>query len=189
MTTRLRAIPVAVGILVSCASAATAQIVVTPFASVNLSTTPGFFDLDDAAKDLHGGLGLAVSFLTDRWIQVEGETLLAPSAFSGHDLVESSRLVTASGAVLVTAPRRWGPHVRPYVSLGAGVAQISSVDVGRFFVTDSIVPIATAGIGVWAWFHPRMGIRAGLRFVRSLRRVEFDSLETWQPSVGLSLRF
>ena len=180
---------IALGILSFWASAATAQVVVTPFASANVATTPGFVDLDDAAKNVHGGFGLSVSFLTDGWIGIEGETVITPSAFSGHDLIESSRLFTASGAVLVTAPAGWGRRVRPYGSFGAGVAHINSTDIGRFFVTDSSVPIATASVGAWAWLGPRVGIRGSLRFVRSLRRVEFDSLETWQPSIGFSFRF
>jgi hypothetical protein len=177
------------GIVLSCVSATSAQIVVTPFASVNVGTTAGFFDLDDAAKDLHAGFGVSVSFLPDGWIGVAGETVFTPSAFSGGDLVESSRLFTVSGDLLVAAPNRPGRRLRPYVSLGAGVAHISSIDIGRFFVVDSTVPIATASVGTWIWFGPRIGVKAGLRFVRSLRTVESDSLETWQPSVGFSWRF
>ena len=189
MRTRPRSILIALSILLVTASRASAQIVVTPFASVNAGTVPGFFDLDDAAKKLHGGFGVSVSVLTDGWIGVEGETVFTPSAFSGRDLVESSRLLTASGGALVTVPARWGRRVRPYVSLGAGVAQINSVDVGHFFVVDSSVPVATGSVGAWVWFSERLGLRASLRFVRSLRAVESESLETWQPSVGVSLRF
>ena len=189
MRTQPRSILIALSLLGFAAPKASAQIVVTPFASVNAATTPGFFDLDDAAKKLHGGFGVSVSFLTDGWIGVEGETVFTPSAFSGHDLVESSRLLTASGGAVVTAPARWGRRVRAYVSVGAGVAQIDSVDVGHFFVVDSSVPIATGSVGAWVWFSPRVGLRASLRFVRSLRAVESESLETWQPSVGVSLRF
>ena len=105
------------------------------------------------------------------------------------EVYESSRLVTASGAGLVTTPARWGRIVRPHVSLGAGGAHIDSVDIGRFFVKDSSVPIGTATVGAWVWLGPRTGIRASLRFVRSLRSVETDSLESWQPSIGFSLRF
>lgn len=189
MTTRLRSFLILSGIALCCASVANAQVVVLPFATANIGTTPGFFDLDDAAKDSHRGFGLAVSFLTDGWLGVEGETVFTPSAFSGHDLVESSRLVTASGDVLVTAPARWGWIVRPYVSLGAGVVQIKSVDVAHLFVVDSSHPSATVSVGAWVWLAPRVGIRTSLRFVRSLRIVESDSLETWQPSIGVGLRF
>lgn len=98
MTSRL--IPVVFGIVCCCGPGAQAQIVVTPFVSVNLRTAPGFIDLDDAARDLHGGFGVAVSMVTDGWLGAEGEMALTPSAFSGHDLVTSSRLLTASGGVL-----------------------------------------------------------------------------------------
>jgi hypothetical protein len=188
MMTRSRAILISLSILVCWASAATAQVVVTSFASANLGTTPGFFDLDDAATKVHPGFGLSVAFLTVGWIGIEGETVFTPSAFSGRDLVESSRLVTASGGLVVTTPARWRRAVRPYVSFGAGVAEIKSADVGRFFVIKSAVPISSASVGTWIWFGQRMGIRGSLRFVRSLRRVESDSLETWQPSIGFSLR-
>jgi hypothetical protein len=180
---------IALSILLSATSQASAQIVVTPFASVNAGTNPGFFDLDDAAKKLHGGFGVSVSVLTDGWIGVEGETVFTPSAFSSHDLVESSRLLAAFGGAIVTTPAGWGRRVRPYGSLGAGVAQINSVDVGHFFVVDSSVPVATGSVGAWVWFSQRVGLRASLRFLRSLRTVQTESLETWQPSVGVSLRF
>src|SRR4051812_7274060 len=189
MRTRSAAISISLAVLFSCASEATAQVVVTPFASASVGTTPGFFDVDDAAKNVHAGFGLSVALLSDGWIGIEGETVFTPSAFSAHDLVESSRLFTVSGEVLVTAPARWGRLVRPYVSFGAGVAQINSVDVGRFFVMDSSVPISTASVGAWVWLGARIGIRGSLRFVRSLRPVDFGSLETWQPSIGFSLRF
>jgi hypothetical protein len=187
--TRLRLIPISLGIVLCCAAAVDAQVVVTPSISAQVRTTPGFIDLDDAAKDLHVGFGLAVGLLTDGWIGVEGESTFTPSAFSGHDLVQSSRLVVASGSLLATAPARWGRVVRPYVSLGAGVVQINSVDVARLFVTDAMQPIATASAGAWWWLGPRVGVRTTIRFVRSLRPVETDSLETWQPSIGLALRF
>ena len=189
MRTQPRSILIALSLRGFAAPQASAQIVVTPFASVNAATTPGFFDLDDAAKELHGGFGLSVAVLTDGWIGVEGETVFTPSAFSGHDLVESSRLLTASGGAVVTAPARWGRWVRPYASFGAGVAQIKSVDVGHFFVVDSSVPVGTGSVGAWLWFSHRVGLRANLRFLRSLRTVESEPLETWQPSVGVSWRF
>lgn len=185
---RQRLILIAFGIA-CCGAPAESQVVVTPFVSANVHTSPGFIDLDDAARKVHGGFGVAVSRLTERWIGVEGETTLMPSAFSGHGLVESSRLLTASGGVLVIAPARWRWVVRPYVSFGAGVAQIKSEDVALLFVVDSWHPVASAGIGAWAWLGPRIGIRTAIRFVRSVRTVELDSLETWQPSVGISLRF
>lgn len=171
------------------ASQAVAQVVVTPFASVNAGTSPGFFELDNVAKKVHGGFGVSVSVLTDGWIGVEGETVLTPAAFSGHDLVESSRLLAASGGAVVTVPARWGRRVRPYVSVGAGLAHINSVDVAHLLVVDSSVSVATGSVGAWIWFSQRVGLRASLRFVRSLRTVETESLETWQSSVGVSLRF
>ena len=51
---------------------------------------------------------------------------------------------------------------------------------------SAMFSVSTASVGAWVWFGPRMGIRGSLR---SLRRVESDSLETWQPSIGFSLRF
>jgi hypothetical protein len=186
--TRPRVTLIALGIVL-CAAHAEAQVVVTPFVSANVRTTPGFIDLDDAARDLHGGFGIAASLLTGGWLGVEGETTLTPSAFSGHDLVDSSRLLTASGSVLVMAPGRWSRIVRPYASIGAGVAQIKSLDIARIFVVDSSQASATASAGAWLWLSPRVGIRANIRLVRSLRTVESDSFQTWQPSLGISLRF
>jgi hypothetical protein len=183
-----RLILIALGIALAAARA-DAQLVVTPFVAVNVRTDPGFIDLDDAARRVHGGGGLAVSRLTDGWFAVEAETTFTPSAFSGHDLVDSSRLVTASGSVLAIAPASWARVVRPYVSFGAGIAHLKSVDLARIFVVDSSHAVATVGAGAWAWLGPRVGVRGGIRFVRSLRTVESGSFETWQPSLGMSLKF
>jgi hypothetical protein len=187
--TRHRSIVIALTILLSATSPAIAQVVVTPFASVNAGTSPGFLDLDNVAKKLHGGFGVSVAVLTDGWIGVEGETAFTPAAFSGHDLVESSQLVAASGGAVVTLPARWARRVRPYGSFGAGVGHINSVDVGRFFVVDSTIGVMTGSVGAWIWFSQRVGLRTSVRFVRSLHSVETESLESWQSSVGVSWRF
>lgn len=171
----------------SVALPARAQTVVTPLLSANVNTSPGFLDLDDAASRTHIGGGVVVSRLTDGWFGVEGEAVLTPSAFSGGDLVESSRLLTATGSVLVMFPERW--RMRLYVSLGAGVGRIKSVDVAELFVVDSTQAMLTAGAGGWIWLSPRAGIRTSIRFLRSVSSVESAPLETWQPSVGVSIRF
>jgi hypothetical protein len=186
----MRTAPIAVllGLIVmSAPTEVRAQTVVTALVSANMNTSPGFIDLDDAAEGTHAGFGVSVSRLTDGWFGVEGEALWTPSAFSGGDLVESSRLVRASASVLVLAPEVW--RLRPYAAIGIGIAQIKSEDVAHLFAVDSTQPVATIGIGAWTWLTPSVGIRASLGFARSLGSVEFGPFETWQPAVGVAIKF
>jgi hypothetical protein len=169
------------------AVAAQAQTVVTPLVSVSVETTPGFIDLDDAASGSHLGFGVAVSRLTAGWLGVEGVVMLTPGAFSGGDLVESSRLLTATGNLLVTGPERW--RVRPYASIGVGLAQIKSDDVAHLFDVDSSKLAVTIGAGAWTWFTPRVGLRTGVDVLRTVGDVEFAPFETLRVSAGVSIRF
>jgi len=168
------------------ATPARAQTIVTPLMSVNIKTNSGFIDLDDASTQTHVGVGVSVSRLTG-WFGVDGEVMWTPSAFSGGDLVESSRLVTATGRVLAIMPVRF--RVRPYVSFGVGVAQMKSDDVAHLFAIDSSKPIATFGAGAWTWITPRVGVRASIDFLRTIRDVESAPFESWRPSAGVSIKF
>jgi hypothetical protein len=154
--------------------------------SVNIKTSSGFIDLDDVSTQTHVGVGVSVSRLTG-WFGVDGEVMWTPSAFSGGDLVESSRLVTATGRVLAIVPVRF--RLRPYVSFGVGVAQIRSDDVAHLFAVDSSNLMATIGAGAWTWITPRVGIRASIDFLRTIRDVESGPFETWRPSTGVSIKF
>jgi hypothetical protein len=174
-------------VMLAAATPARAQTVVTPLVSANIKTTPGFIDLDDGASRTHAGFGVAVSQLTAGWLGVEGAVMLTPSMFSGGDLVESSRLLTATGSLLVTGPARW--RVRPYASLGIGLAQIESDDVAHLFAIDSSQLAASIGAGAWTWFTPRLGLRTGIDFLRTVGEVESGTFETLQLSAGVSIRF
>jgi len=173
--------------MLAVAAPARAQTVVTPLVSANFKTSPGFIDLDDGASRTHAGFGVAVSQLTAGWLGVEGVVMLKPSAFSGGDLVESSRLLTAMGSLLVTGPARW--KVRPYASLGVGVAQIDSDDVAHLFVVDSSQLAASIGAGAWTWFTPRIGLRTAIDYLRTVREVQSGTFETLQLSAGVAIRF
>jgi len=174
-------------LVLGSASPARAQLVATPFVSATMKTDPGFIDLDDEASSAHGGFGITLSLLRG-WFGIEADTSFTPSAFGGGGLVESSRLWTVTGGVLAIAPTPW-QSVRPYASFGLGMAQTNSVDIGRIFVIDSSRAVATAWVGTWVWISPRIGIRGGIRFVRSLHTVESGPLETWQPAAGISVKF
>jgi hypothetical protein len=187
MTARSRSAALALVVVLCAARAAGAQVVITPSLLLNLHTTPGFVDLDDVPSQEHMGFSVTVSRVTRHWLGVEGDVSITPSAFSGGDLVTSSSLLTAGGSVLALVPERW--RLRPYVSLGLGVARIKSIDVANLFAIDSTHATASAGVGTWVWVGPRVGFRGGIRFLRTLDAVELEAFETWQPSVGFAIRF
>lgn len=183
---RLTVLSIAIALALGWTSTAHAQTIVSGYGLANTATTPGFTDLDDAANGVHAGFGASAAIVKG-WFGVEGDVTLTPGAFSGGDLVTSSRLGTASANV-IAIPLRWR-SLQLYGSFGFGAAHIKSVDVAKLFVVDSTHSMATASVGAWIWMTPRLGIRAGIRFIRSLDEIESDSLESWQPSVGMSFRF
>jgi len=173
--------------LLAATTSARAQTMVTPLVSANVNTTAGFIDLDDAAGRTHAGFGVAVSRLTAGWLGVEGVVMVTPSAFSGGDLVESSRLLSVTGRLLVAAPARW--RIRPFVSFGAGLAKFDSDDVAHLFAINASRLAASAGAGAWLRLTPRLGLRTGVDFLRTVHDVDSAPFETLQLSAGVSIRF
>lgn len=174
-------------VILAAATPARAQAVVTPIVTASVQTTPGFIDLDDAASDSHFGAGVSVSRFTSSWFGVEGTVTFTPSAFSGGDLVDSSRLLIATGNALIAGPARW--RVRPHLSAGVGVARVQSDDVARLFSVHESRLAITVGGGAWMWITPRIGVRTKIDFVRTINDVNSAAFETWQPSAGIMIRF
>jgi len=182
----IRAMLLALGI-VAAATPTQAQTIVTPIVSTNFNTAPGFIDLDDASSANHVGFGVAVTRFTTDWLAVEGSVMVTPSMFSRGDLVESSRLLSATGSVLVAGPEL--RRIRPYASIGVGVARLESDDVAHLFKIESSRLAASVGAGAWMWFTPRVGLRTSIQLLRTIRDVDSAPFETLQFSVGIPIRF
>ena len=62
----------------------------------------------------------------------------APSFFTGHELVDSSRLMGTSVGAVIMIPRRLLSTVRPYAVIGIGVIRASSADVRHVFDSTAL---------------------------------------------------
>ena len=189
MNVAARACVLVVLVFLGGAQPARADWLLTPFAGAAFRTSTGFLDLDGVASRRHATYGIALTLFPERVLGIEVESTWTPAAFTGHDLVESSRLLTGTGSLLVALPDGWSRFVRPYATIGAGVINISSIDINGIFPIDSTRPVASVGGGVWWPITGRLGVRGDVRFLRTLSDEASNWFETWHATVGATVRF
>lgn len=173
----------------------------TPFAGAKVDAKTNLVDLDQASGSTKLAVGASVSLLGDGMFGIEGDVGYLPGFFgsSGRGgLVSSSRVVSAMGHVLVTAPARvMRDSLRPYATVGVGWMHvgISGLLPGVLRVSDNY-----AALAVGAGAIGRTGRRTSVRF--DLRRFQAMTegraltvgagttrLSFWRASVGLSLHY
>jgi hypothetical protein len=113
---------------------------------------------------------------------------------TGFDLVGDGNVTTLMANLVVGAP--FGT-VRPYASGGVGIIKSSVNDVGDFLgKIDSTDFGFDAGAGIMGFFSSNAGIRADIRFFRSMRNADPDGVDLqlgdfkfWRGTIGLTLKF
>ena len=183
---------VALTLICHSRSASASDWFVAPFAGATARTRTGFIDLDGAVSLHKVTIGAAAGWEGDRWLGIEGEVALLPAFFeSDVGLVQSSRVTTANGNVVISPWRT--PRVRPYVTIGAGVAWVHIADVADVFATSAMLPAISGGAGVHVNLRSRFGLRGDVRYVRtrfeepppSTPSLGARFLQTWRISGGL----
>lgn len=162
---------------------------VTPFVGITVRTDTAFLDLDGVAGRSHPAFGVALTRFPERVFGVDIAASETPGIFTGDDLVQSSRLLTVTGSVVIALPKRWSRVVRPYAIAGAGLIHVTSADIAGVFPIDSTRPAASVGLGTWFPMTRRVGARAEARFIRSTSASSSTRFETWQTTAGISVRF
>src|SRR5829696_3558423 len=152
---------------IAFARPARADWLVTPFAAAAMRTQTSFLDLDDAARRTHTTFGVAVTAIGDGIFGVDAEAALTPSAFTGHDLVVSSRTIVVTGSALAAVPKRWSRVVRPYATLGGGIIRVHSEDIAAIFPIDDTIGVVSLAAGVWVPVGQRVNLRAAVRYLRT----------------------
>jgi opacity protein-like surface antigen len=175
--------------LLGAARPARADWLLTPFAGATFNTDTIFLDLDDVASRPHAAYGVALTLFPERVFGVSVDASATPSLFTGHDLVESSRLLTAMGSLVIALPKRFSRAVRPYAGIGAGLVHVRSTDIANIFPIDSTKAAASVGLGAWLPVTARLGARGEVRFLRSGSGSSSSRFETWQATVGAAIRF
>ena len=137
-----------------------------PIVGTTIHTETGFVDLDGTACGRHGVFGVSLTRLSSGLFGLEVEATAVPSVFTGHQLVDSSRVLTAGASLVVAVPRSvW--RIRPYAVLGVDLVRSTSSDVANLLPISSTLPGFHLGGGVWVPVAKRVAIRGEARFLRT----------------------
>jgi opacity protein-like surface antigen len=137
-----------------------------PIVGTTILTETGFVDLDATASGRHLVFGVSLTGLSSGLFGLEVEATAVPSVFTGHQLVDSSRVLTASASLLVAVPRSvW--RIRPYAVLGVGLVRSTSSDAADLLPISSTQPGFHIGGGIWVPVAQRVALRGDVRFLRT----------------------
>jgi len=163
---------------------------VSPMVGSTFHAKTGFVDLENAVEKKKLSIGLGAGRFIGSRFGVEGEVAWLPEFFNGDGgLVNSSRVVTTSGNVLVQVPIG---KLRPYGTIGAGGVFIRTEDVADVFTSSSVLKALNGGGGVMAPVK-NWTFRADVRYFASehadsqprIPVIEDRSLRFWRVSVGV----
>jgi opacity protein-like surface antigen len=173
-------------------STARADVFVTPFTGVTFA----------GAGDATGTFGASLGFMSAGVFGLEGELSYTPSFFDtdDFDFVDSDNVVTVMGNLLVGVPAGGtdGPGVRPYGTIGLGLIRTRVESGSEVFDDVSSNDFGmNVGGGLMGFFNDHVGLRADVRYFRSLEDpeednefdIDFSDFDFWRGSVGVALRF
>ena len=185
---RRRVCAVVLAAIVGNTRLAVADWLLVPFAGVSGRTETGFPDLDGVVPGARSSYGAGLTFVPEWVVGGEAEVAWTPSLFTGGDLVESSRVITATGGLVVTLPKRWSPFVRPYVTLGAGFVHVAIKDIAGIFPVDATRGVTSASAGAWIPISSRIGARASVRYLHGGSASAPNRFKTWQAAGGMTVQ-
>lgn len=200
MTSGIGRLLLAVALLVAMPMTARADVLFVPFWGISGKGSTTLIDLEQAAGSGHSVLGASMMALSEGLFGVEADFAYFPRFFERGNLglVSRSSLTTATGAVVVTLPRRiTRESLRPYVLAGLGYMNAASNDVAAVLPSVNANLLAvTGGAGAIGMLRPDVGVRFDLRYLRGQAA---DSpatlgdaaarLGTWRGSLGLVFTF
>jgi len=206
----LRALVVFGVCLLAAPAAASAEWHITPMIGLTFAGKTTIVDLDEGTGKRHPNIAGSVALLGGGVFGVEGITTLTPGFFeSGDDsplfqpggetpLVESSRLFTLMGNVIVTAPRRWTEYtLRPFLSGGFGLIRVYKLETLDVLPATANLFGYNIGGGVIGFLTHGTGVRFELRYYGTVRGTDPGNppiasgdvnLRYMTASVGLVIR-
>ena len=177
----LRAFAVACACLLAAPAAASAEWQITPMIGLTFAGKTTIFDLDQGTGKRHPSLSGSVTLLGGGVIGAEAITALIPGFFQSGDesglfmpaepkFVESSRVVTLMGNIVVTVPRRWTEYfLRPFVSGGFGLMRVSKLETLDLLSTNRNLFAYNIGGGAIGFLTRDTGVRFDLRYYSTVR--------------------
>ena len=137
-----------------------------PIVGTTFRTETGFVDLDGTASKRHLVFGVSLVGLASGLFGLEVEATWVPSVFTGHQLVDSSRVLTGGASLVLAVPRNvW--RIRPYAVLGVGLVRSTSSDAANLLPISSTQPGFHLGGGIWVPVAQRVALRGDVRFLRT----------------------
>jgi hypothetical protein len=146
--------------------------------------------------------GGSVGFVGPGIFGLEADFAFAPGYFQDDSatsqLVQSSRVTTLTGNVLVMTPLRWtGYSLRPYAVGGFGLIKASLQDRDDFFTFTRNMRGFDVGGGVVGFLTDRTGVRWDLRYFRTASGEDLEHpitfggaprLSFWRASMAVVIR-
>jgi opacity protein-like surface antigen len=181
----------ALAMLLATAAPARADWLITPY----LGTA---FGGDTSSQ--HVTYGGSAAWMSHGIVGIEIDGSLSPDLLDEDDGVilgiADSNVTTLMGSVVIAAPLG-EPGVRPYVVGGAGLIRSRVKDAAEVFDLDTNSFGVNVGGGVHALVRRNLGLRADLRYFRSLRDanagddidLELGGFDFWRATVGATFRF
>jgi hypothetical protein len=139
-------------------------------------------DLDEGTGKRHPNLAISGALFGEGIVGVEAIATMTPGFFQSGDesglfppgeqnsFVESSRVSSLMGNVVLTVPRRWTEYfLRPFVSGGFGLIRASKLETGEVFSVTANLFGYNIGGGAVGFLTRNTGLRFDLRYYSTVR--------------------
>ena len=186
---RLNILPVlmAAGLIASTAPRASAETILTPFAGIVFSGD---------TTDQHGVYGGSLAFTAATGLGFEIDFAYSPDFFGADRLlVPENNMTTLMGNLMFSG--RLSDNSRIYGSAGGGLLKPRVDDTDDFFDVDRTDFGVNAGGGVILGVSDCVGIRADVRYFRTIGDdepdnefdIDFGNFSYWRATGGLAFTF
>lgn len=179
--------------------AAAADWLITPFLGVKFRGDTSLFDPEAGAEKTSTAVGGSVMLVGDGILGIEGDVAYLPGFFGSKSfLVDSSRVLTLTGNVIVTTPTRvTRESLRPFVAAGIGLMDARVRGQGERALVGKMDELAL-GIGAGALGALSDGVSVRFEVRRFQNLTEHDAtgiafgrtrLRFWRADIGLAFRY
>jgi hypothetical protein len=177
---------------------ASADWVATPFVGPTFGVDAGLVNLGGSLSGQKMTYGGSFGYLGPGLFGLEADFGYSPSFFEGDSFLDSlidSHVTTVMANAVVGGPRGQSGGFRPYGSGGVGLINSRISDALNIVGVDENSLGINVGGGVMGYFTDQVGLRADVRYFRSVRDDDrdlgllTDDLSFWRTTVGVSFRF
>ncbi len=167
-----------------------------PFVGATWGGSTSFVDPGQEAGKRKLALGASGTWL-GTFIGVEGDLGRVSGYFEDLLLVRSSSVMTMTGNVVLTLPRKYTEYgLRPYLVGGGGIVRVAiQGQVGNILDVQTTLGVWDLGGGATGFLTDRVGVSWDVRYFRSVGGKEGTGLSIgkeqisfWRASMGAAIR-